>query len=337
MECSLPFLDKVWAEQDFEWGSGSWALAHNAMRSTVLDAVHVHLARDCQLRLVKLMFVKVLQAEHPLKLQRFSSLHQLLLAELLPAVVSQALAACKPVLTDMVNSLFNQHCHDMMPSDAFADLDGRIHGYITLQLQACLAHLRNPGMIPSSFTLAEDDSTAAARASLLDKLKKLEAAIHTINRIAGVPEAGSYAFVTSTGSSKQPADTDYTAPEIGSAPFSASGQFSWRWPVPHAKQDTDSHKLVETTVNIKQNTDPLDRPKEAASKNMCEAAADPSWANRKAISAKEKKASMKETRKSIRMERQAHRLAQDLSHDFLLIDSIAAPRSNGLYEAEHSI
>ena len=185
MECPLSFLDKVWAEQQqFEWGSGSWALAHNAMRILVLDAVHERLSASLYLKLVKFMFEEALQAEHPLKLQRFSSLHQLLHTELLPAVVSQALAACKPALTDMVISLFNQHCHGMMPSDAFTELDGRIRGYITQQLQAHLAHLANPGMIPSKFTLTEDDSTAAARASLLDKLKKLEAAIHTINWIA---------------------------------------------------------------------------------------------------------------------------------------------------------
>ena len=273
MECPLPFLDKVWAEQQFEWGSGSWALAHNAMRSTVLDAVHECLSSDLYLDMVMFMFHEALQAEHPLKLrlQRFSSLNQLLHTELLPAVVSQALAACKPALTDMVNSLFNQHCYGTMPSDAFTELDGRIRGYITQQIQAHLAHLANPGMVPPSFTLTEDDSTAAARAALLDKLKKLQAATHTINRIAGVPEAGSYAHVISTGTPKQPAESDNTTLEIGNPPFSGSGQFSWRWPAVCAKQDTDSSKQSETTIN------PATlKPATEAAKELSEAVSSPS-------------------------------------------------------------
>ncbi len=85
--------DTVWAEQELEWGSGIWASAHNAMRNTVLDAVHQTFATDTYLSMVKLMYDKVFQAEDPLKIQRFSSLHHLLDSELLPAVVSQALAS----------------------------------------------------------------------------------------------------------------------------------------------------------------------------------------------------------------------------------------------------
>ncbi len=105
--CPLPFLDIVWAKQELEWGSGIWASAHNALRTTVLDAVHQTFATDTYLSTVKVMYDKAIQAEDPLEIQRFSSLHHLLETELLPAVMSQALASCKPVLTDMVNSLFN--------------------------------------------------------------------------------------------------------------------------------------------------------------------------------------------------------------------------------------
>ena len=254
------------------------------MRSIVLYAVHESLASDSYLRLVKLMFAKALHAKHPLKLQRFSSLHQLLHTELLPAVVSQALAACKPALTDMVISLFNQHCYGTMPPDAFTELDGRVRGYITQQLQAHIAHLANPGMIPSSFTLTEDDSTAAARAALLDKLKKLQAAIHTINRIAGNPEASrDYAFVTSTEVSKQPAESDSIMPEIGSAPFSACGHFSWRWPVSRAKRDTDSWDQATEAANLKELFEAAEDPL----KELFEAAEDPLWTDHEASKAQQ--------------------------------------------------
>ena len=73
--CPLPFLDTVWAEQELEWGSGIWASAHNALRTTVLDAVH---PTDTYLGMVKVMYDKAFQAEDPLKSQRFSSLHPLL-------------------------------------------------------------------------------------------------------------------------------------------------------------------------------------------------------------------------------------------------------------------
>ena len=80
--CPLPFLDIVWAEQELEWGSGIWASAHNALRTTVLDAVH---PTDTYLSMVKRMYDKAFQAEDPLKIQRFSSLRHLLENELLPA------------------------------------------------------------------------------------------------------------------------------------------------------------------------------------------------------------------------------------------------------------
>ena len=39
----------------------------------------------------------------------------------------------------MVHSLFNQHCHEVMPPGAFTELDGRMRGYVTQQIQAHLA------------------------------------------------------------------------------------------------------------------------------------------------------------------------------------------------------
>ena len=196
--CPLPFLDTIWAKKELQWGSGIWASAHNALRTELLDAVHQTLATDTYLSMIKLMYAKAFRAEDPLKIQRFSCLHHLLDNELLPAAVSQALASCKPVLTDMVNGLFNQHCHEAMPPGAFTELDGRMRGYFTQQIQAHLASLAKPGMVPSTFTLTEDDSTSAARATLLDKLKQLRAAMQTISQIAGVPVLGSNASMTHT-------------------------------------------------------------------------------------------------------------------------------------------
>lgn len=221
MECQLPFLDQVWAEQELEWGSGIWASAHNALRTTVLDAVHQTFATDTCLSKVKLMYDTAFKAEDPLKFHRFKSLHNLLDSELLPAAVSQALASCKPVLTDMVHSLFNQHCHKVMPLDAFTELDGCMRGYFTQQIQGHLASLARPGAMPSTFTLTEDDSTSAARATLLDKLRQLKAAMQTINQIAGIPVTGSYAFVTHTGKPQLPLDTDKSMLETESGHFSA--------------------------------------------------------------------------------------------------------------------
>jgi len=239
MECQLPFLDIVWAEQELEWGSSIWASANNALRTTVLDAVHQTFGSDKYLSMIKLMYNKAFQAEDPLKTQRFSSLHHLLENELLPAVVSQALASCKPVLTDMVHSLFNQHCHEVMPPGAFTELDGRMCGCFTQQIQAHLASLAKPGMVPFTFTLTEDDSTSAARAALLDKLKQLRAALQTISQIAGVPVPGSNAFMTHTGKTQLPpdTDTDKSLLETGSGPFNAGCGYHFKWPVSQAKQD----------------------------------------------------------------------------------------------------
>ena len=132
---STAFLGHSLGRARLEWGSGIWASAHNAMRNTVLDAVHQTFATDTYLSVVKLMYDKVFQAEDPLKIQRFSSLHHLLDSELLPAGVSQALASCKPVLIDMVQRFFNQHCYEVMSPDAFTELDGCMRGYFAQQLQ----------------------------------------------------------------------------------------------------------------------------------------------------------------------------------------------------------
>ncbi len=237
MECPLPFLDTVWAEQELEWGSGIWASAHNALRTTVLDAVHQTLATDTYLSMVKLMYDKAFQAKDTLKIQRFSSLHHLLENELLPAVVSQALASCKPVLIDMVQRFFNQHCYEVMSPDAFTELDGCMRGYFAQQLQSHLASLAKPGMVPSTFTLTEDDSTSATRAALLDKLQQLRAAMQTISQIAGAPVNGSYAFVTHTGKTKLPSDTEKNLLETGSGPFNVGCGYRFKWPVPQAKED----------------------------------------------------------------------------------------------------
>jgi len=203
----------------------------------MLDAVHQTLATDTCLSMVKRMYDKAFQAEDPLKIQRFSSLRHLLENELLPAVVSQALASCKPVLTDMVHNLFNQHCHEVMPPGAFTELDGRMRGYVTQQIQAHLASLAKPGMIPATFTLTENDSTSAARAALLDKLKQLRTAIQTISQIAGAPvTAGSMdAFVTHTW--KLPSDTEKSLLDTCTGPFSAGCGYRFKWPVSQAKQD----------------------------------------------------------------------------------------------------
>lgn len=251
---STAFLGHSLGRARLEWGSGIWASAHNAMRNTVLDAVHQTFATDTYLSVVKLMYDKVFQAEDPLKIQRFSSLHHLLDSELLPAGVSQALASCKPVLTDMVHSLFNQHCYEVMP-----ELDGRMRGYFSQQIQAHLASLAEPGMVPSTFTLTEDDSTSAARAALLDKLKQLRAAMQTINQIAGVPVTGSYAFVTHTGKSKLPADTEKSLLETGSGPFNAGCGYRFKWPVSQAKQNLIPSKNPSLVAVTARSVDELEQ------------------------------------------------------------------------------
>ncbi len=258
MECQLPFLDIVWAEQELEWGSNIWASANNALRTTVLDAVHQTFATDTYLSMIKLMYEKAFQAEDPLKIQRFSSLRHLLENELLPAVVSQALASCKPVLTDMVHGLFNQHCHEAMPIAAFTELDGRMRGYFTQQIQAHLASLAKPGMVPSTFTLTKDDSTSATRATLLDKLKQLRTAMQTISQIAGVPvTAGSYAFVTHTGKPQLPPDTDKSLLDTCTGPFSAGCGYRFKWPVSQAKQDPVPSKNPSLAGVTDRSTDEL--------------------------------------------------------------------------------
>ena len=235
MGCPLPFLDTVWAEQELEWGSGTWASAHNALRTTVLDAVHHAFAIDSYLSMVKLIYDTAFQAEDPLKIHRFTSLRHLLDSELLPAIVSQAVASCKPVLTDMVHTLFNQHCYKVMSPDAFTELDGCIRGYFAQQLQAHLASLAKPGMVPSTFTLIEDDNTSAARAVLLDKLKQLRAAMQTISQIAGVPVRDSYASVTLKGKAELPANTEQSLLETNSGPFNAGCGYRFKWPDPQTK------------------------------------------------------------------------------------------------------
>lgn len=129
MECQLPFLDQVWAEQELEWGSGIWASAHNALRTTVLDAVHQTFATDTCLSKVKLMYDTAFKAEDPLKFHCFKSLHNLLDSELLPAAVSQALASCKPVLTDIMTwfNLNHDGAQPLQPTLPQGDAIRRLH------------------------------------------------------------------------------------------------------------------------------------------------------------------------------------------------------------------
>ena len=236
--CRLAYLDNLVAEQEHTWGGATWAAAQNAMQTAVLDAVHdisgqvkTGTCQDIhQFTLVQTGFSKAFLAENSLKLQRFQSLSQLLHDTLLPAAVRQALDISKPILEKMVHDLFMDHCQGALPADAFTTLEKRILGCITQHIQSQLTRVGEPGTIPPSFVLAEDEVTAAARAAMLDKLTKLQAAVHTINQIAGLPATGSYASFVTAAKSKQATKPMEVLLETGSGPFTASGGYCFKWP-----------------------------------------------------------------------------------------------------------
>lgn len=130
-----------------------------------------------------------------------------------------------------------------------------MRGYVTQQIQAHLASLAKPGAVPSTFTLTEDDSTSAARAILLDKLKQLKAALQTISQIAGVPVPGSHAFMTHTGKTQLPPETDKSLLETGSGQFNAGCGYCFKWPVSQAKQDPVPCKDSSLAEAIDRSTD----------------------------------------------------------------------------------
>ena len=246
--CRLAYFNLV-AEQEHTWGGATWAAAQNVMQTAVLDAVcgiagqvKTGTRQDIdQFTFVQIGFSKAFLAETSLKLQRFQSLSQLLHDTLLPAAVRQALDISKPVLEKMVHDLFIDHCQGALPADAFKTLEKRILGYITQQIQSQLSRVGEPGSIPPSFVLAEDELTAAARAAMLDKLAKLQAAVHTINQIAGLP-----ATVTAARS-KQATKPMEVLLETGGGPFTASGGYCFKWPA--TKDSSPASAVHNDNVN----------------------------------------------------------------------------------------
>ncbi|KAA6422228.1 MAG: hypothetical protein FRX49_07698 [Trebouxia sp. A1-2] len=146
---------------------------------------------------------------------------------------------------------------DLGPSPDAVDPAKVLRIVTSKQIQGHLASLARPGAMPSTFTLTEDDSTSAARATLLDKLRQLKAAMQTINQIAGIPVTGSYAFVTHTGKPQLPLDTDKSMLETESGHFSADCGYRIKWPVPQIEGDPLSSKIPSMGPVCQAKEDPV--------------------------------------------------------------------------------
>ena len=183
--CSLPDLDHTLAVQSYEWGGYSWAAASNSIKQAVMQAVKTSLNSTVYLDHINMGFAESLLAPHSLKLLCFASFQTLLHTGLLPQMVQQALAACKPVLINRVHEAC-QHAFAMPPAaDAFKQLDVCLRGCILQSIQARLAWLAEDGRIPKDFRLEEDAATAGHRAAVADKMQKLRHAGRAIHAIAG--------------------------------------------------------------------------------------------------------------------------------------------------------